>query len=177
MGRFLHRSLECHLQPSPFSRRARNRFDEPLNSQTRPEAERLLNFSRDRANESRHLDRLEIVEAQLMGRGNAELAVRRVVRSGLDTAKTLPPRPTIDRIPVQLVQALLAEGKRAARAPDLKIMLHLATGGDPIRLNRPRRAILKAQEYPCRIIDGDGSCAARRDRTFQDRDDAIAHDL
>ena len=53
-----------------------------------------------------------------------------MVRSHLDTAKTLPPGPVIDRIPVQ---PLLADG-------------------------------------------GDGSCAARRDRTFQDRDDAIAHD-
>src|SRR6202040_799232 len=92
------------------------------------------------------LDRLQIVEAELMTRRHAEQAVGRMVRGGLDAAEPLTAAPIFGREEMQLVETLLAEDESAFRPIDFEVVLHLAPGGDPIAFDRAGGAALETQE-------------------------------
>ena len=77
---------------------------------------------------------------------------------------------------MQFVEPLLGEGEGALGAEDFEVMLHLATGGDPVALDRAGRAVLEAQERAADVIDLDATGAAFAVRTFADHRHAIAHD-
>ena len=67
----------------------------------------------------------------------------------------------------------LAESKRALRAIDFEIVLHLSACRDPVAFDRARSSIAKAQEGARHIVDLDPADAAPSIRTLGDHIDAI----
>ena len=64
----------------------------------------------DSVEKSRGLDRLQVVEAELMPRRYAEQSVGWMVRGGLNSPEPLTAAPIVGREEMQFVEALLAEG-------------------------------------------------------------------
>ncbi|MPL79712.1 hypothetical protein SDC9_25596 [bioreactor metagenome] len=163
--------------PPSLGRGTLDRLDETLDPQPRGKAEGFRDFARDRTDIAFDLDRLQVVETDLVARGDAEAAIGRVIGGGLDPAEAAPAGGVGGRVEMQLVEALLAEGERALRAIDLEVMLHLASGGDPVALDRALRAILKTQEGAADVIHRDRAAAALAVGPFADHRDAVAHHL
>src|SRR5689334_7264794 len=142
------RRVERSGRRHPGHRAARgvDRLDELLNPKTGAEVERLVPFARDRFEIARDLDGLQVVEAELMTGRDAEPTVRWMIRARLDAAEAATSGGVGGTVEVQLVEALLAEGERAAAAVDLEVVLHLAAGGDPAGLHRSGRTAREAEE-------------------------------
>jgi hypothetical protein len=68
-----------------------DRFDEPLDAQSGAEVERLRLAAGDSVEKPCGLDRLQVVEAELMTRRYAEQSMGRMVWGGLNPAKPLTP--------------------------------------------------------------------------------------
>ncbi len=116
-----HRTIDAsgvlprRTRASPCARAAGSldRFDQRLDAQAGAEIERLRAAARDGVEIACDLDRLQIVEAELMARRDAEQAIGRMVRPGLDAAEPLAAARVVGREEMQLVEPLLTEGERA----------------------------------------------------------------
>ena len=126
---------------------------------------------------ARDLDRLQVVEAELVARARAEAAIGRMIRRGLDAAKAAPPRRVVHAVVVQLAEALLAEGERAPGAVDLEVVLHLAAGRDPVALDGAGGAVLEHDEGAAHVVDLHGAPAAPFIGTLGDHGHAMPHHL
>ena len=98
------RSPWSDLFPGAFAARGVDRLDQRLDAQARAEVERLQPAACERVEKARDLDRLQVVEAELVAGRDAEEAVGRMVGTGLDAAKTLAAAPVRGRKKLQLVK-------------------------------------------------------------------------
>ena len=133
----------------------------------------------DGAEELGDLDRLEIVETQLVSRRDAEQAVGMVLRAGLDAREAVVPRVCPRPVEQQLVHPLLAEGERPLGAGQLEAELHLPAGRDPVRFDGPAAASGEAHAEPGDVVDLDRPAVggAGRHRTRPDHRLEIGDDL
>ena len=91
-----------------------NSLDERLDAQASVEVEWLRSTPSDGVKVSRGFDRLQVVEAKLVARRNAEQAVWPMIRACLDPAESLTARAVIGREEMQLIESFLAEGEGAS---------------------------------------------------------------
>ena len=164
-------------EPPPFARRPLDRVHHGLNAQAVAEVEQLGRQARHGVDEARHLDRLQVVEAELVACAWAEAAVGRVIRRGFDAAEAVPARCIVHPVVVQLAEPFLAEGEPALGAVDLEVVLHLAAGRDPVALDRPGGAALEHDEGAAHIVDLHGAPAALLVGTLGDHGHAMPHHL
>jgi len=113
-----HRRGSANFLPGARAARCVDGFHERLDAQAGAEVERFRPAAGDTVQKTSGLNRLQVVEAELMTGRDAEQAVRRMVRAGLDAAEPLATAPIIGRIEMQLVETLLAEGESAFRPVD-----------------------------------------------------------
>ena len=74
-----------------------DRLDQRLDAQAGAKVERLRPAAGDSIQKAGGLDRLQVVEAELVAGRDAEEAVGRMVRAGLDAAKALAAAPIVGR--------------------------------------------------------------------------------
>src|SRR4051794_18676240 len=98
------------------------------------------------------LDRLKIVEAELMPGPHAKQAIGMMRRPRLDAGEAALLLVACSKIE-QLVEALLAEDERAARAVNFEFELHVAAGLDPVRLDVTSAAAGKAHGQAGDVVD------------------------
>src|SRR6266566_590211 len=165
----------CRAHPPLFPGRLLDRLHQGLDALPGTKIERLGSRS-NRVNEARDLNRLQIVETELMARRDAEEAIGIVLRPRFDTAEAAPAGGIGGAVETQLVEALLAKDERSLGAIDLEIVLHLAPSRDPAGFDAARSPVSKAHESAADIIDLDPARGARSVRAGCDRGDAIAQD-
>ena|SRR6516225_1058727 len=153
-----------------------NSLDERLDAQASVEVEWLRSTPSDGVKVSRGFDRLQVVEAKLVARRNAEQAVWPMIRACLDPAESLTARAVIGREEMQLIESFLAEGEGASSSINFEVVLHLPPCRNPIRFDRAGGAVRETDERPADIVDFDAPPAASAIRTFLDYRDAIAQD-
>src|ERR1700676_2921469 len=86
-----------NLLPGARTTRRVDHFDERLDAQAGAKVERLRPATGDGVEKTRGLDRLQVVEAELMTRRYAEQSVGRMVRGGLNSAEPLTATPIVGR--------------------------------------------------------------------------------
>src|SRR5689334_12835633 len=149
------------LDPRLPARRILDRLDQGLHARAAAKVERLGPLPGKAIEKSRNLDGFQVIEAELMTGSDAEEAVGIMIRPGLDAAKAAAPGRIRHAVEMQLVEALLREAERAFGPVDLKIVLHLAAGRNPTRLDAAAGAIRKTQEGAADVIHLDGMKSAQ----------------
>src|SRR5690349_17784684 len=96
-GRKHDEKLSRNVLPRSSAIRCVNGLDERLNAQASAEVEWLRSTSSYSVQVARGFDRLQVVEAKLVARRNAEQAVWPMLRACLDPAQSLTPMSVIGR--------------------------------------------------------------------------------
>jgi hypothetical protein len=99
-----------------------DRLNEGLNAKTHPEIEEFRAPTGDGVEIARNLDRLEIVEPELMARHHAEPIVGRLVWASLDPAEASSARRICTSVEMQLIKPLLGKKERAFGPIDLEVV-------------------------------------------------------
>src|SRR6202035_1194388 len=111
----------------------------------------------NRSQEFGNLDRLEIVEAKLVSRRNAEQPVGMMLGPCLDTGVTAMTRIAAGAIMKQFIEAFLRIDKRSLCAGQFKPELHLSSCRHPVCFNRSPASPLKSHRKARNIINFDGA--------------------
>src|SRR4051794_20496885 len=78
-------------EPGPLGRGADRGIDDCLDLPGLAQVRALVRAACDRSKEIRDLDRLQVVETELVARRHAEQAIRRMLRAGLDALEARLP--------------------------------------------------------------------------------------
>src|SRR5690606_26185667 len=126
--------------------RVRDRVDNTLELERLLERRICLGPARNCAQEARRLDRLEIVEADLVARCRDKIAIRLMHRPGHDGAITLYRLVPGVLIKPQLVHPLLVEADHALRAMHLDRHVVLAAPGRTRSREQPLHAAFEFED-------------------------------
>ena len=157
--------------PPPLAGRTIGGLYKFLNLVALSEVGTACRFACHGADEVAHFDRLEVVETDLMARGDAEGTIGLVLGRSENGPEAAQTRFVVDEVDPKLVEPLLAEQDRTPGAVNLEVVLHLAAGGDPVRFDVAGRAIREADQEAGDVVDlnGPGFARAWLDRPIDDR--------
>src|SRR5271166_558402 len=147
--------------PASRLRRFQRGIDDALNFPGFAEVRSLLLAAGDSREKLGDLDRLQIVEAQLVTGSDAEEAIGRMLRTRLDAGETGMARIARRAEMEQFIEPFLREDQRSFRAVDLEAELHLAAGCNPAGFYGPAAASGEAHSQSGDVDDFDRTTLAR----------------